>query len=230
MGILTDAFAILLGGLFGGRWQKSATAGSHHGLGIGIMLVSLVGFLENVYNVREGKIVSEHLLVVLFAFLIGNKVGELIRLEDRLSHVGSTKSTACNAFLDATLFFGVGGLQISGPLLLALHGDSTQLFIKSIVDLPFAVAFGAAYGRIVALSALPVAGMQGLIALIACAFSAFFSDELTAQLCAMGYLILFFSGFNLMTDGKYKVSNTNMLPGILLILLFHGTKCILGGI
>lgn len=221
MGIITDAIAIILGGLFGGKLQKRTSSKNYNILAVSIIIVSLVGFLENVYNVQGENIASENLLVVLFSFLVGSKIGETLRIEEKLSNLSKTSNKHINAFIDSMLFFGVGGLQISGPILLALNNDNSQLFIKSFVDLPFAIAFGATYEKVVSLSALPVAAIQVLIALIAYFFSNFFSNEMTAQLCAMGYIILFFSGFNLMADGKYKINNINMLPGILLVVLFN---------
>ena len=221
MGILTDALAIAFGGLFGSRLQSRSKSGDYRTLGIGIMIVSLVGFIENMYNVKGELIVSSNLVVVLLAYIAGSKLGELLHLEDRLSSLGRGQNAAFNAFIDATLFFGIGGLQISGPVALAIHGDNSQLLIKSFVDLPFAIAFGAAYGKITALSALPVAGLQLVIAVIAWLSASVFSQVLTMQLCAIGYILLFFSGFNLMTDGKYKINNINMLPGMLLVVLFN---------
>lgn len=221
MGIFTDALAIILGGLFGGKLQKRNSSKNYHILGIGIMIFSLVGFLENVYNVQGKNIVSENLMVVLFSYLIGNKIGEVLQLENKLSNLSKTEDRSLNAFMDAALFFGVGGLQISGPLLLALNHDNNHLFIKTFFDIPFAIAFGATYGKVISLSAIPVAIIQILTASTAYFFSGFFSNEVITQLCAIGYIILFFSGFNLMTDGKYKISNINMLPGVFLVILFN---------
>lgn len=79
------------------------------------------------------------------------------------------------------------GIAVGG-----LFGGSSQLFIKTFVDFPFAVAFGATYGKIFSLSALPVAAIQILIGLTAWLFAGIFSASMTAQLCAMGYIILFF--------------------------------------
>lgn len=221
MGILADALVIIFGGLFGNKLQKWNTKTSCQTLGIGIMIVSLAGFSENLYRVQGDLIVSKNLIIILLSYLIGSKIGETLRLEEKLSNFGKSKNDSLNAFVDAALFFGVGGLQISGPIVLALNHDNSQLFMKSLVDFPFAIAFGAAYGKVTSLSAFPVAAVQILITLIAHCFSSAFSSDLTAQLCAVGYIILFFSGFNLMTDGKYKVSNINMLPAILLVILFH---------
>lgn len=230
MGIIADALAIIVGGFFGGRLQKIMGNKNYSVLAIAIMIVSLVGFLENIYNVQGDSIASENLLVVLFSFLIGSKMGEALRIEEKLSNLSKTSNKQFNAFIDTVLFFGVGGLQISGPILLALNRDSSQLFIKTFVDFPFAVAFGATYGKVVSLSALPVAFIQILIACTACLFAPAFSSSMTAQLCAMGYIILFFSGFNLITNGKYRINNINMLPGIFLVAMFHLIISIMEGI
>ncbi len=221
MGIITNALTIFLGSLFGGKLQKSAISKNCNILAIAIMLVSLVGFLENVYNVQGESIASDNLLVVLFSFFIGSKIGEIMRIEEKLSNLSKTSNKQFNAFIDSVLFFGVGGLQISGPILLALNNDSSQLFIKSFIDLPFAIIFGATYGKVVSLSALPVAAIQVIIALTAYFFSGFLGNKMTTQLCAMGYIILFFSGFNLIIDNKHKINNINMLPSIFLVVLLN---------
>ena len=221
MGIIFNALTIILGGLFGVKFQKRTSTKNYNILAIAIIIVSLVGFLENVYNVQGENIASKNLIIVLFSFLIGSKIGEMLHIEEKLGNLSKTSNKHFNAFIDSVLFFGIGGLQISGPVLLAINNDSSQLLIKGFVDLPFAIAFGTAYGKVVSLSAFPVAFVQVLIALIAYFSSDFFSNEMTAQLCAMGYIILFFSGFNLITNGKYKINNINMLPGIFLVVLFN---------
>jgi len=221
VGIIVDSLAIIIGSLLGGRLKKRSSSGNYGILAISILILSLVGFLENVYNVQGEKINSENLLVVLFLFIIGSKIGEKLKIEERLSNLSKTTDKNLNALIDSALFFGVGGLQISGPILLALKNDSSQLYIKALVDLPFAVAFGDTYGKKAALSALPVALVQIIIAATAYFLSNCFSTQMIEQLCAMGYIILFFSGFNLMMNGKYKVNNINMLPSIFLVVLFN---------
>jgi uncharacterized membrane protein YqgA involved in biofilm formation len=224
MGIVLNAVVILIGGLFGNKLQKVNAIPTNTTLGIGIIIVSLVSFIENMYNVEGGRISSSSLLVILFAFIIGNKIGEVLRIESWLSNCSKTNSRSFNAFIDTTLFFSVGGLQISGPIALALNGDNSQLIIKCIIDIPFAIIFGATYGKITALSALPVAAIQVLIAIITWLSAAFFTPEMISQLCAFGYIILFFSGFNLLMKESSKINNINMLPGIFLIIIFNVFK------
>ncbi len=224
MGIIADALVIILGCLLGARISKKTSSGDLRILGIGIMMMSLVGFVENVFRVEEHGISGANLTVVLFAYLIGTKTGELLHLEEKLSSFGKKGSAKYTAVADAFIFFGVGGMQICGPVGLALLGDNTLLLIKCAFDLPFALVFGSTYGSFAALSAIPVAAVQVLIAVSAYFFVSLFTDALISQICAMGYLILFFSGFNLMTDGRFKISNINMMPGILFALLFGIVK------
>lgn len=221
MGILFDAVAILFGGFFGNKLQKNKTDKDYTTLGIGIIIIAIVGFIENMYKIDGEKISSSNLLIILFAYLIGNKIGEFIHLEDWLSNLSKTKNPSLNAFIDSTIFFGIGGLQISGPIALALNYDNGQLILKSFIDAPFAIMFGATYGKIAALASVPVAAIQILILVIAHFSSSFFTAKLIAQLCAFGYIILFFSGFNLTTKNSCKISNINMLPGIFLVIIFN---------
>ena len=225
MGILANALVIALGGLVGSKMKKGFSESSFRNLGICIVIVSLVGFFENIYNVKEGTLNSGSLTIVLMAFILGSKAGEMLHMEDKFSNFGKSDNAAFNAVLDAFLYFGIGGLQICGPIALATQGDNSQLLLKSVIDIPFAVMFGATYGKVVSLSAIPVALVQVVIALAAWGLGSFFTDEVISQLCSVGFIILFFSGFNLFVrDNKQKVSNLNMLPGVIMILLFHGVK------
>lgn len=227
MGILTNAAVIVIFSLLGSRIATRNFNKYDRVLGIGIMVLSLVGFFENIYSVQGQYIISQNLIVVLLSYMIGYVLGDTLRLDSRLSRLGNTKNKSLNAIIDTSLYFGVGGLQISGPIALILQGDNSQLFLKSFIDIPFSLIFGATYGAIAAISAVPVALIQVLIAAVAYFSADFFSATLNMQLCALGYLILFFTGFNLITDQKHRVDNINILPGMLLIILYNFSKDIL---
>ena len=189
--------------------------------GISIMIISIVGFLENILGISNMMIKSTNLMIVIFSLISGSFAGEALHIDEKLSNIAFGKRTFGSCVLDATLFFGVGGLQISGPVLWAVNGDNSQLLLKSIIDFPFALMFGASYGKSIVLSAIPVAFIQAVIAVIAYFAAALFNADLMGQICAMGYIVLFFSGFNLISENKYKINNTNMIPGIFIVLLFH---------
>lgn len=221
MGILADALSIAGGCILGGIFKERIKFKNFAVLSISIMLISLVGFFENIFNITELTLESSDLLVVIFALIIGSIMGDAIKLEQRLGGLSGSKSGDCSTFIDTSIFFGVGGLQICGPVLLATIGDNSQLILKSMIDFPFALMFGISYGKRAALSAIPVSVVQILIAALVTLSKTFFDTATIRQLCAMGYIILFFSGFNLICEGKYKVNNVNMIIGIFIIMLYN---------
>ena len=221
MGILVDAASIVIGGLIGGKFKQKITFQSNSAFAIGVMLISLVGFLEKLFLVSEGGISSDHIVVVVLALIGGCAIGDWLRLEERLSGLAGKHASSLSGIIDATLFFGIGGLQISGPILLALQRDSFQLYLKAVIDFPFALMMGATYGKRISVAAIPVAFLQVLIAIAAYFAAPFLGDDLLRQLCSLGYIILFFTGFNMVCGSANKIKNINMIPGIFIIILYH---------
>ncbi len=221
MGFIVDACSISLGGILGGIFKKKVHIGNFSALSIGIMLISIVGILENILSISDGKIVGEHTVVVSIALIVGYFIGDALKLEDRICGLSGGQNAAANGLIDSVLFFGIGGLQISGPILYALEGDSFQLILKGVIDFPFALILGAAYGKLVSLSAAAVAAVQLIIAGLAFCFERFLSANLLCQICSLGYLILFFSGFNMICSPRNKIKNMNFIPGIFLIIIYN---------
>ena len=221
MGFIVDGCSILIGGLLGGLFRKKITIKTHTSLSIAIMFISMVGVLENILKTSDGKIIGEHTVVVTIALVAGYAIGDTLKLEDRIFSLSDSKSERKKGIVNSILFFAIGGLQISGPIVYALEGDSFQLILKGIIDFPFALMLGATYGIIVSLSSFVVVLIQLIIALCAYFLGNFVSEMLIRQLCSLGYLILFFSGFNMLCHPNYKIKNTNILPGILLIIIYN---------
>ena len=224
MGIIVDTLSIFIGGIIGGIFGKKIRFQNTQLFSIAIMLISLVGLLENILKITGDKVIGEHTIVVTLALVVGGTLGGLLKMEDRLSALSQTKNMALNGFIDAVLFFGIGGLQISGPILYAMTGDSFQLILKGIIDFPFALMLGATYGKKVSLSSFVIMITQILIATAAYFLGNFISNNLLCQLCSLGYIILFFSGFNMLCPMEQKVKNINMIPGILLIIRYNISK------
>ena len=221
MGIIMNFLSITTGSLFGNIFKERIKFKNFTVFGIAIMIISIVGFFENIFDVNGMALKSNDLLVVVFALIIGTILGDAIQLETKISNISSYLNDSFTAFIDATIFFGVGGMQICGPIMLATVGDNSQLIIKSLIDFPFALMFGISYGKKVLLSSIPVAIVQVIIVLLTILSKTFFDTTVIKQLCAMGYIILFFSGFNLICESKYKINNVNMIIGIFIILLYN---------
>ena len=105
MGILANALVIGIFSLLGSIFRKAIAKDKFRVLGICIVMVSLVGFFENVYTVQNGKLVSQNLTLLLIAFIIGNEIGEGLRLNQHLSNLGKSDHAAKNAIMDSFLFF-----------------------------------------------------------------------------------------------------------------------------
>ena len=224
MFFLFDAGAIFLGGILGGCFQKRLKMKNPTALPIAIMLISIVGLFENIMSISGEQIVGKSTVIVSIALVLGYAIGERLGLEDRIYSLSKAQTIGTNGLIDAILFFGIGGLQISGPILYALDGDSFQLILKGMIDFPFALMLGATYGKRISLSAFFILAMQIIIALIAYGARQFISEDLLSSLCSLGYLILFFSGYNMLASPKNKIKNVNILPGMLLIILYHIAK------
>ena len=221
MGFIVDACSIFLGGILGGIFQKKLNFKSNPALAIAIMLISLVGLLENILSISGGKIVGEHTVVVSIALVLGYLIGDALKLEYRIYSLSKAQNIFKNGFVDSVLFFGIGGLQISGPILYALTGDNFQLVLKGVIDFPFALMMGATYGKKISVSAIVVVLGQLIIAAVAYFSGAFISTNLLCQLCSIGYLILFFSGFNMLCSPESKIKNIHIIPGIFLIIIYN---------
>lgn len=221
MGFIVDGCSILLGGMLGGIFKNRVTIKNNFPLAIAIMLISLVGLLENILSISDGEIVGEHTVIVSIALVLGYFIGDALKLEDRIYSMSKAQNPATNGFVDSVLFFGIGGLQISGPILYALKGDSFQLILKGVIDFPFALMLGATYGKRTSLSAVLVVLVQLIIAALAYFMGAFLSNNLLCQLCSLGYLILFFSGFNMLCIRQSKIKNINIIPGIFLLIIYN---------
>ena len=221
MGIVINTLSIIAGSFFGSIFKERLKFRNFAVFGIAIMIISMVGFFENIFDINGMTLKSNDLLVVVFALIIGTILGDAIQLETKISNISSLASDSFSSIVDATIFFGVGGMQICGPILLATVGDNGQLILKSIIDFPFALMFGISYGKKVSLSAVPVAIGQAIIVLLTILSKNILDTMVIKQLCSMGYIILFFSGFNLICESKYKIKNVNMIVGIFIILFYN---------
>ncbi len=219
MGFLLSGGSIFFGGVVGTLLKRYVKQGELRVLGLGIMLLSSVGIIENLLGVNGEKLESGQLLVVLFAVMFGGFIGESVGLERRLSSI--SVNGLMGTVISGSVFFGVGALQISGPIALALFGDNSMLILKALIDFPFAVTFGAAYGMGISLSGIPVVLVQLLIAMIAYAAQNFLGEDFVRAICATGYVILFLMGLNLSGISENKVNTMNLLPSILVLIAYQ---------
>jgi uncharacterized membrane protein YqgA involved in biofilm formation len=168
-------------------------------------------------------------LAVLAGLLGGVVIGELLRLHDGLEALGAWfqrrlargeagQSRIAEAFITASLVFCVGPLTILGSLENGLTGDITLLATKSLLDGVASIAFAAALGAGVYLSALTVLVVQGGIAAGAFLLRDVMDPLTVLAITAAGGLILLGVALRLLELKPVRVAS--FLPALLLAPIF----------
>jgi uncharacterized protein len=215
------AIGLLVGARMPDRMQASLTTG----LGLFTALIAIT-MGQRVFTdpaVRPGDD-----LAVLAAILAGVVIGELLRLHDGLEALGdwfqrrlargTRPSRIAEGFVTASLVFCVGPLTILGSLENGLTGDITLLAVKSLLDGVASIAFAAALGAGVALSALTVLVVQGGIATFAFLLRDAMDEPTILAITAAGGVILVGVALRLLDLKPVRVAS--FLPALLLAPLF----------
>ena len=241
-GTLLNVATVLLGTLIGlligarmpGRMQDSLTTG----LGFFTILISismgLAIFTDPLSEPGDD-------LAVLAAVLAGVVIGEALRLHDGLEWLGGwfqrrlasgeRPSRIAEGFVTASLVFCVGPLTILGSLENGLTGDVRLLAIKSLLDGVASIAFAAALGPGVALSAITVLVIQGGIAATASLLSDVMDARTILAISSAGGIILLGVAMRLLDLKQVRVAN--FLPALVLAPIFirlaEAVRSALGG-
>ena len=226
-GNIVNFFAVICGGIIGVLFKKfikpSFSESINKALGIAVLIIGLNGIVCNMITVNDGNFQSNGELMLVVFLVLGTFLGEVLRLDDRLS--GFSKkieekfkvSGFFAGFVNGTILFCVGAMAIIGSINDGL-GDSSVLLVKSALDFTAAIIFGATLGWGVIFSAGPVLIYQGSIALLAVFLKDVLSGELLTQMCMSGYAIIMAIGFNFLITSKIKT--LNMLPAVLLPVIY----------
>ena len=219
--LLGTLIGVLIGSRMPARMQSSLTTG----LGMFTLLIAL-GMGLRIFTdpaVRPGDD-----LAVLAAVLAGVAIGEALRLHDGLEGLGGWfqarlareggPSRVAEGFVTASLVFCVGPLTILGSLENGLTGDIRLLAVKSLLDFVAAIAFAAALGPGVALSALTVLVVQGGIAGFAFLLSDVMDAPTILAITSAGGVILIGVALRLLDLKPVRVAS--FLPALLLAPIF----------
>ena len=212
---------VLIGRRMPGRMQDSLATG------LGFFTV-LIAVSMGVRVLTDSAAAPGDDLAVLAAVLAGVVIGEALRLHDGLEWLGGwfqrrlatgdRPSRIAEGFVTASLVFCVGPLTILGSLENGLTGDIRLLAIKSLLDGVASVAFAAALGWGVALSAVTVLVVQGGIAASAALLSAAMDEATILAITSAGGVILLGVSLRLLDLKPVRVAN--FLPALLLAPIF----------
>ncbi len=225
LNVLTVLAGTTVGILAGGRLSQSLRSSLTDGIGIFTLVIG-ANLALRLFNDPLFKPGDD--LAVLGALLTGVLVGQVLRISERLDSLGnwfqrrlSTRdgsSRVAEGFVTASLVFCVGPLTILGSIQNGLTGDVQLLAVKSLLDGVTSMAFAAALGFGVYLSALTILIVQGGIATAAWLIGRGLDPISVAAVSCVGGLILMGVGFRLLEIKLIRVAD--FLPGLLLAPLF----------
>lgn len=233
-GTLVNVAAIAVGSVIGVVAKKAIPQRINDSIikaeGLGVFVIALNGIIAAMFraDTGTGKLSDSGGLLLLVSLVLGCLAGELLRLDDRINGLGQKlearfdrqgDGSFAKAFVSGAVIFPIGAMSIIGSINDGLTGDSSVLFIKSLLDFTTSIVLASGLGIGVLFSALPVLLLQGTVTLLAGAISPVITDQLLAVFCMAGYTVVLAIGFNFITGSKIKVAN--LLPALAVPIIYH---------
>ena len=174
---------------------------------------------------------TQNTLCVIVCMVLGTLLGEWLRIEERLDHMGDflkktfirgegANSRFTEGFVTASVLFCVGAMAVMGSIDAGVKGDYSLLVSKSVIDGVTAITFAAVMGIGVAFSSIPILLYQGGLTLLAAQVASYLSPEAITEMSAVGGVIIVGIGLNMLGLSQKKVKVGNMLPAIFLPILY----------
>jgi len=220
-GATINALAILAGGgvglLLRGKLTDKLSTGIIRAIGLCIIVIGVSGALGG------------DIMLMVVSLALGTLAGELLGIEGGLNNLGlrlqkkvsagEGNTSFAEGFVTATLLFCVGAMAIVGSIDSGLRGDHSIIITKSILDAVAALLLASTFGVGVLFSAAAVFLYQGSIELFAGNLQGVLTPELTAQISAVGGVMILAIGLNMTLDAKIKTAN--LLPGFLFAVGYY---------
>jgi hypothetical protein len=183
-----------------------------------MMGIGLISILLGVKMALE----TANVLILLGSAILGGVIGEVANIQARLDGLGDrfqrtlpsadSGNRFSKGFVTASLVFCVGPMTIMGSIQDGLSGDYQLLAVKSMMDGFAAMAFAAAFGAGVLLSALTILLYQGSLSLSAAAFSSVMTEPMVHEMTAVGGLMMLGIGLVILEVAQPRVAN--FLPAL----------------
>lgn len=225
LGTIVNTGTILAGSVLGSVLRKGIKEKYQDALytAMGLAAVAL-GINATVSNMPK----SQYPVLFIVSLALGSLIGAVLDIDARFqSLVGRySKSRLGQGLSTGILLYCIGTLSIMGPVMSALHGDNTYLFTNATLDFVTSTVLASTYGIGMALAAPVLFCWQGLIYLVARNLSgSFFSEEMIAELCIVGGVLIASSGLSILKIKDCKA--LNMLPSLAVPILFFIIKGLL---
>lgn len=232
IGTIVNAAAVLAGGGIGlvlrGGLKKRYQDIMMQALGLATIFVGLTGALQGMLTVQDGRLVSQGTLLLVLSMTLGAMAGELLDIEKRLEQFGEflkrkvhaeKNGQFVEAFVTTSLVICVGAMAVVGALEDGLNGNADMLFVKAALDFAIVIVFASTLGVGSLFSAIPIVLWEGTITAAAVFIAPYLNDAMIGDLSAVGSVLIFAVGINLLFDRGIKVGN--LLPALLGPVFYH---------
>lgn len=221
---LTVVAGSIIGLIFRKFIKKETCDSVLKAMGIVVLLIGLIGVIENMVTVTDGKITTSGTLLLIIAIAVGTFIGEFLKIDDRMNNFGLmlekklNKGKIAEGFITATLIFCVGSMAIIGSMESA-QGNPNTIYLKSALDGITSIALASTLGFGVALSSVAVVAYQGLLTLLFVLLDNFIPGDFIISFSMVGYAMVACLGLNFLMKDKIKVAN--MLPSLVVVIIYH---------
>lgn len=220
LGTIVNVISIVAGSSLGimlrGKSTERFSDTVIKGIALCVILIGLLGAME-----------ASNMMLVIFSVAIGGFAGELIDIDKKLNRLGEKLENlfkgkggkVAEGFVSCTLIYCVGAMAIVGALESGLTGNHKTLFAKSVLDGISSIIFASTMGIGVMLSSISVFLYQGAITLGAGLLKNILTDVVISDMSVVGSLLIMGLGLNIIGASKIKVAN--LLPAILIPVVYH---------
>ena len=198
-GTLVNTGAILVGSVIG------LSAGKHLTGKMKLILMQSLGLAVLIIGFQMA-LSGREILAVIGCLLLGAVTGELVNIEGKVGRLGewlkarfrSDSSTFVEGFVSASLLYLSGAMAIVGSIQDGTVGDTSTLYVKSLLDGVASVAFASTLGIGVAFSALSDLVVQRSLTILASKLLFLQDPRVLNAVTAAGGLLIIAIGINIL--------------------------------
>ena len=225
---VVNAATVILGSIIGlifKKFIKKETCDQVlKAMGIVVLLIGIIGVIENMITIQDGKISSTGTLLLIMAIAIGTFIGEALKIDQHMNNFGDklekklNKGKIAEGFITATLIYCIGSMSIVGSMESAL-GNPNTIYLKAALDGITSIALASTLGIGVMLSSVSIIFYQGLLTLLFYFLGNFMPASFITSFSMVGYTMVAGIGLNFILKDKIKIAN--MLPSLLIVIIYH---------
>lgn len=234
LGVVANALMIIFGGVVGVLFRSRIKEGLVNTLMSAMGLVIIVIGIDGAADVRD-------ITAVVVCLALGGVIGHAMKIDDFFDGLSDkihekTKDTRFGGgkfgegLVTASVLFTVGSMAIMGSIEAGINHNYTILITKGVIDMVSTIAFTAAMGLGVPFAFIAVFVWESIVTLLASVVSPYLGANVIADMSAIGGALFIGMGINLLGISQKRIKVNDLLPAILLPILYNPIADWLGGL